>query len=210
MNRIWSVFTAPCLVETVVPSISGSRSRCTPSRETSAPMRPSRPAILSISSRKTMPFCSTDLIDSSTNWSLSSSLSDSSLIRMSWDSDTVTRRVLVRPPPILPKISPIEIAPICAPGMPGISNSGMPPPADCTSISISLSLSSPARSRLRKESLVVALAFSPTKALTTRSSAASWARARTSLRVFPASGRSPPPPDRARSARRPGRHSRPR
>ena len=35
MNRMWSVFTAPCLVETVVPSISGSRSRCTPSRETS-------------------------------------------------------------------------------------------------------------------------------------------------------------------------------
>ena len=131
-----------------------------------------------------MPFCSTDLIDSCTNCSLSSSLSDSSLIRMSWDSDTVTRRVLVRPPPILPKMSPIEIAPICAPGMPGISNSGMPPPADCTSISISLSLSSPARSRLRKESLVVALAFSPTKALTTRSSAASWARACTSLRFL--------------------------
>ena len=42
MNRMWSVFTAPCLVETVVPSISGSRSRCTPSRDTSPPMRPSR------------------------------------------------------------------------------------------------------------------------------------------------------------------------
>ena len=42
MNRMWSVFTAPCLVETVVPSISGSRSRCTPSRDTSAPTRPSR------------------------------------------------------------------------------------------------------------------------------------------------------------------------
>ena len=37
MNRMWSVFTAPCLVETVVPSISGRRSRCTPSRDTSAP-----------------------------------------------------------------------------------------------------------------------------------------------------------------------------
>ena len=53
---MWSVFTAPCLVETVVPSISGSRSRCTPSRDTSPPTRPSRAAILSISSRKTMPF----------------------------------------------------------------------------------------------------------------------------------------------------------
>ena len=39
MNRMWSVFTGPCLVETVVPSISGSRSRCTPSRVTSAPAR---------------------------------------------------------------------------------------------------------------------------------------------------------------------------
>ena len=29
---MWSVFTGPYLVETVVPSISGSRSRCTPSR----------------------------------------------------------------------------------------------------------------------------------------------------------------------------------
>ena len=40
MNSTWSVFTGPCLVDTVVPSISGSRSRCTPSRETSPPMRP--------------------------------------------------------------------------------------------------------------------------------------------------------------------------
>ena len=42
MNRMWSVFTGPYLVETVVPSISGSRSRCTPSRETSAPARSAR------------------------------------------------------------------------------------------------------------------------------------------------------------------------
>ena len=78
MNRMWSVFTGPCLVETVVPSISGSRSRCTPSRDTSAPTRPSRAQILSISSRKTMPLFSTALIASCTSWSLSSSLSDSS------------------------------------------------------------------------------------------------------------------------------------
>ena len=37
MNRIWSLRTVPCLVATVVPSISGNRSRCTPSRLTSAP-----------------------------------------------------------------------------------------------------------------------------------------------------------------------------
>ena len=39
MNRMCSVRTAPCLVVTLVPSISGRRSRCTPSRETSAPIR---------------------------------------------------------------------------------------------------------------------------------------------------------------------------
>ena len=38
MNRIWSVLTMPYLVDTVVPSTSGSRSRCTPWRETSAPL----------------------------------------------------------------------------------------------------------------------------------------------------------------------------
>ena len=63
MNSTWSVFTGPCLVETVVPSMSGSRSRCTPSRETSPPMRPpsEREQILSISSRNTMPLFSTAL-----------------------------------------------------------------------------------------------------------------------------------------------------
>jgi hypothetical protein len=81
-------------------------------------------------------------------------------------------------------MSPIDIAPICAPGMPGISNIGMPPPEDCVSISISLSLSSPARSFLRKDSRVVDEALAPTSASSTRSSAASCARACTSLRFF--------------------------
>ena len=57
-NRIWSVLTMPYLVLTVVPSTNGSKSRCTPWRETSAPLRPSDPATLSISSMKTIPFCS--------------------------------------------------------------------------------------------------------------------------------------------------------
>src|ERR1051325_9797558 len=57
MNRMWSVFIGPYLVATVVPSISGSRSRCTPSRLTEPP-RTSLTAILSISSRKTMPLAS--------------------------------------------------------------------------------------------------------------------------------------------------------
>ena len=68
-------------------------------------------------------------------------------------------------------MSPILMAPICAPGMPGISNIGMPPPPDCTSISISLSLSSPARSFLRKLSRVPGPAPGPTSASSTRSSA---------------------------------------
>lgn len=37
MNRMWSVFTLPCLVETTLPSMMGSRSRCTPSLLASAP-----------------------------------------------------------------------------------------------------------------------------------------------------------------------------
>ena len=37
MNSTWSVRTMPYFVFTVLPSMSGSRSRCTPSRETSAP-----------------------------------------------------------------------------------------------------------------------------------------------------------------------------
>ena len=61
---MWSVFTGPYFVPTVVPSMSGRRSRCTPSRLTSAPMRSERAQILSISSRNTMPLFSTVLIAS--------------------------------------------------------------------------------------------------------------------------------------------------
>ena len=84
MNSTWSVFTGPCLVDTVVPSSRGSRSRCTPSRDTSAPMRPlsEREQTLSISSRNTMPSFSTLRMASCTIWSWSSSLSPS------WASST--------------------------------------------------------------------------------------------------------------------------
>ena len=58
-NKIWSVRTEPYFVETVHPSISGNRSRCTPSRETSAPVPSVRFATLSSSSIKTMPVSST-------------------------------------------------------------------------------------------------------------------------------------------------------
>ena len=59
MNRMWSVLIIPYLVDTWLPSINGRRSRCTPSRETSAPPRSADFAILSNSSMKTMPVCST-------------------------------------------------------------------------------------------------------------------------------------------------------
>ncbi|MCY1550469.1 hypothetical protein D9M68_867260 [compost metagenome] len=80
MNRIWSVCTGPYLVDTVVPSISGSRSRCTPSRDGPPCAPPSRAATLSISSMKTMPWFSTSSIASLLSWSWSSSLSASSAI----------------------------------------------------------------------------------------------------------------------------------
>ena len=105
---MWSVFTGPCLVATVVPSISGSRSRCTPSRDTSAPMRPSRAQILSISSRKTMPFFSTDA-DRLLHELLVVEQLVGFLVDQQSDANpcTVTRRVLVRPPPSLPNMSPM-------------------------------------------------------------------------------------------------------
>ena len=61
MNRMWSVFTGPYLVMTVLPSTIGSRSRCTPCRRhvRAVPLAARLPATLSISSRKTMPDCST-------------------------------------------------------------------------------------------------------------------------------------------------------
>ena len=46
MKRMWSVFTIPYFVFTVVPSTIGRMSRCTPSRLTSGPWPPSRPADL--------------------------------------------------------------------------------------------------------------------------------------------------------------------
>mmetsp|Transcript_17478 Transcript_17478/g.52796 ORF Transcript_17478/g.52796 Transcript_17478/m.52796 type:complete len:227 (-) Transcript_17478:713-1393(-) len=81
MKRMWSVLTLPCFVVTVDPSKRGSKSRCTPSEEASADPRYSpREQILSISSIKIMPSCSTlqsawRLMSSSdNNFSLSSSV----------------------------------------------------------------------------------------------------------------------------------------
>ena len=142
-----------------------------------------------------MPLFSTFLIASCTMVSLSISLSDSSLSRMSKLSRTVTRRGLVRLPSALPSISERLIMPTWLPGMPGISKDGIDG-MSATWISISLSSSSPPRSRLRNASRVETAAPEPTRASITRSSALSCALAATSLRFtsrtrpMPASSRS--------------------
>ncbi len=59
IKSMWSVRTMPYRVLTDVPSMIGRRSRWTPSRLTSGPCPLSLPAILSSSSRKTIPDCST-------------------------------------------------------------------------------------------------------------------------------------------------------
>jgi hypothetical protein len=81
MNRMWSVRTKPCRVLTVVPSTMGRMSRCTPSRLTSGPWPDSRPAILSISSRKMMPLRSTRSKAMRVTCSMSMSFCSSSWIR---------------------------------------------------------------------------------------------------------------------------------
>ena len=75
-----------------------------------------------------------------------------------------------------------QMAPIEAPGMLGNSNIGMAELGCASSISTSLSSSSPSRNFLRNASRVVGEALAPTSALSSRSSAARWARACSALR----------------------------
>ena len=86
-----------------------------------AGMRSERAVILSISSRKTMPFCSTVLIDFASSrpvsWSSSLSLSSCSQ-QLAAPPLTGMRRFLVRPPKALPKMSlrlsmPMDWRPAC-------------------------------------------------------------------------------------------------
>ena len=71
----------------------------------------------------------------------------------------------------LPIISPILIIPTLAPGIPGISNEVLFDPVSLTAISISFSSKSPFLSLFLKLSLVAKLAFLPTRASKTFSSA---------------------------------------
>ena len=75
----------------------GRRSRCTPSRETSGPWAPSRPAILSSSSRKTMPESSTRRMA----W-LTASSTSTSFWASSWAEEPPRLADLEPPPAGLP------------------------------------------------------------------------------------------------------------
>src|SRR6185437_7837679 len=81
MKRMCSVRTIPYRVFTVVPSTIGRMSRCTPSRDTSGPWPDSRPAILSTSSIKRIPICSTRSTAIRVTWSMSINRLSSSWIR---------------------------------------------------------------------------------------------------------------------------------
>ena len=184
MNRIWSVRTGPWRVLTVVPSIKGSRSRCTPSRLTSPPRTPDSllRAILSTSSRKTMPLFSAFSTAARVSASLSSSLSASSRASASRAAATVILRAFWRPPNILPNISCMFC--IWPGGMPGMSIMPIGAPiGSLTCTSISRDSIWPSRSMRRNFSRVSPLAPSPTSAVTSRSSAASSALACTPLRA---------------------------
>ncbi len=142
MKRMWSVRTMPYLVVTVEPSTMGSRSRWTPSRETSGPCVDSRPAILSNSSRKMMPEFSTRWMAWLTASSMSTSFWASSWTSRRRPSATLTRRRRVRPGMKLASMSLRLIPTSSMPWPEKISSMG--PPWVWTSISIRRSSSLPA------------------------------------------------------------------
>mmetsp|Transcript_25841 Transcript_25841/g.97323 ORF Transcript_25841/g.97323 Transcript_25841/m.97323 type:complete len:276 (+) Transcript_25841:96-923(+) len=94
----WSVLTGPYLrTSTVVPSMSGSRSRCTPSSEASPPRIFVRSGtILSISSMTTMPCCSASRTASFFTSSACSRFCSSASSRSGRASSTLSLRVCVR------------------------------------------------------------------------------------------------------------------
>ena len=176
MNSTWSVFIGPYLVATVVPSIKGSKSRCTPSRLTEPP-RTSDTAILSISSKNTMPFASASAKATRLTSSWSRRFSDSSSTSFVHASGTfILRRFRLSLPKALPIISPRLIMPTLPP-IPGISI-GMAGLSD-TSISISTVSIWRSRMRWRNASRVASLAVSPANGFNIRSIAAASAASRT-------------------------------
>ena len=168
---------------TVVPSIKGNRSLWTPSLETSPPTRSVLAEILSISSKNTIPLFSVEFFAALIILSCSINLSDSSLIKISWDSFTLIFFFFGFWPIDFPKTSEIFIMPTLAPGIPGISKDGIWL-LSATAISISLSSKSPSLNLFLKLSLVATLALLPTNASKTLSSANFCAWAWTSFLFF--------------------------
>ena len=107
--------TGPYFVLTVLPSTIGKRSLCTPSRDTSGPWVLFLPAILSISSKKMIPDCSTFWMARFTTLSISTSPCASSWARISMASGTFILRRFVplgnMPPSISLKLIPISSMP---------------------------------------------------------------------------------------------------
>ena len=183
INKIWSVLIGPYFVLTVVPSIKGNKSLWTPSLETSPPTRSVLAEILSISSRKTIPLFSVEFFAALIILSCSINLSDSSFIKISWDSFTDIFFFFGFWPIDFPKTSEIFIIPTFAPGIPGISKEGIWLLSE-TAISISFSSRSPSLNLFLKLSLVATLALLPTRASKTLSSANFCAWAWTSFLFF--------------------------
>ncbi len=136
----------PCLVETVQPSTSGSRSRCTPSRETSGPLDSPRLQILSISSINTMPCCSTASMASCFSSSGFTSFAASSSISSFIASLIFSLRGFCFCPP---RFWNMDCSWLVISSMPGGDMISTPIGAAARSISISLSSSWPSRSFLR-------------------------------------------------------------
>ena len=190
MKRIWSVRIIPYLVFTVVPSTIGSRSRCTPWRDTSAPCTSLRLAILSISSRNTMPLASTLAIALSFNSSSLTRRAASSSASARSASRTFSLRVRRRP---LPRFWNIDWICCVSSSMPGWASTSSCADGAASSISTSFSSISPSRSFLRifcrvppspsrSASRPVRSRAGGSSTSSSRSSAASSARART-LRI---------------------------
>mmetsp|Transcript_7139 Transcript_7139/g.18278 ORF Transcript_7139/g.18278 Transcript_7139/m.18278 type:complete len:512 (-) Transcript_7139:230-1765(-) len=163
-NRMWSVLMLPCFVLTVEPSISGSRSRCTPSDDASAEPRYSvREQILSISSMKTMPSCSTACTAAFFTSSSEIILSEKTSSSTGRDSAIVICRRSERRPPCCSNLSKRRMISFIGWLLPPGEEGSKP---DCrrgsgTSTSMVRESSRPWRSRPRNESRFV-VEFSPT------------------------------------------------
>mmetsp|Transcript_7870 Transcript_7870/g.26006 ORF Transcript_7870/g.26006 Transcript_7870/m.26006 type:complete len:307 (+) Transcript_7870:1282-2202(+) len=171
MNKIWSVETFPYFVETTDPSMIGSKSRCTPSEEASAPCRESElETILSISSMKTIPSDSTAITASFAMASWVSNLSNSASSMTGLHSRTVIFLLFMDgweppAPPFLENIlSTLMTNSWIGNGPADGSNrtpSGFPPAPSGNSTSINRSSNAPSRYNARNASLVSSDALSP-------------------------------------------------